>query len=91
MDGVTNTDSSGEVFAVGPWDIALCVSFVGIILYWLFQRKSEMKTELNSIVGLSANNVDANGMVAESSGFLAKMMKSGNGLFCNEDVMISCS
>lgn len=68
-----------EAYAVGPLDLILLFSFIGLIVYWFMRKKSEPKSRVNGLIDLqpvniqNLNNVD----VVDSSGFVSKMKKSG--------------
>lgn len=72
-----------EAYAVGPLDLILLFSFIGLIVYWFMRKKSEPKSRVNGLIDLqpvniqNLNNVD----VVDSSGFVSKMKKSGNEIF----------
>ena len=70
--------SVGEAYAVGPIDLLLLFSFVGLLIYWYMKKKSTLKPpEITGLSGLKQINTLSNGAATDSSGFLAKMKKSG--------------
>ena len=67
---------AAEAYQVGPLDVFLLISFVGFFIYWFFGKK-EAKPEITGLAGLRRIN-QLPPMNTDTSGFLAKMKKSGN-------------
>lgn len=79
MSSSKEVPTATEAYAVGPLDIFLLFSFVGFLIYW-FMRKKESKPEITGLAGLKKLSAPVPTSV-DTSGFLAKMKKSGRCLF----------
>ena len=73
------TVEATEAYAVGPLDIFLLISFVGLLVYW-FMGKKDKKPEISGLAGLKKLGTPAS-MSTNDSGFLTKMKKSGKSFF----------
>jgi len=73
MDESGDSVATGSVYSVGPFDLIVLFSFVGLLLWWFLRKKEEPKPVLNGLAGLkqisSTNNVAA----SDSSSFFEKM------------------
>ena len=74
------TVMAGEAYAVGPLDLILLLSFVGLVVYWFMRKRSEMKPELDGLIGLKQINTQTLSNLStedDDSGIVGKMKKSG--------------
>jgi len=79
MADVVTEGGLGDVLQVGPWDVALLVSFLGVVIYWFVNKQMNSSASTVQKIDLTASaHTGALGTnTHESVGFLANMQKTG--------------
>ena len=75
--GDVDTSGLGDVLQVGPWDIALLVSFVGVVVYWIVNKKLQADSSPIHKIDLTTPSTGLSSAHVENVGFLANMKKTG--------------
>lgn len=69
---------AGNAYSVGPLDVVLLLSFVGILLYLLSKKREEQKKPvLNGLAGLKQLNINTAAATSTATGFVEKMKATG--------------
>lgn len=78
IEGETVVET-GSAYSVGPFDIILLLSFVGIVLYWIAKKRNEEKEKrpiLNGLATLKSTRTNST-ITSTPQGFVEKMKSSG--------------
>lgn len=68
---------AGNTYSVGPLDVVLLLSFVGILLYLLSKKREEQKKPvLNGLADLKQLNINT-AAASMATGFVEKMKATG--------------
>lgn len=74
---MADVEVPSDVLDVGPWDIALLISFVCVVAYWIINKKLQPTSEVHRI-DLSASLQPGSGnATVEHVGIVANMKKTG--------------
>ena len=68
---------AGNAYSVGPFDVVLLLSFVGILLYLISKKREEQKKPvLNGLADLKQLNINTTA-ASMPTGFVEKMKTTG--------------